>query len=135
MMLFCALFVAALLVTLGYLGLWTAARAGTPSGLASFGRILAIILLCLAALSLLAPVAALPMRLAGAGGKPGGCGAFGLMPGCCGKQDGPRCGRRGDAGGSDIYSDEFEDRVLDIIEEYEEEEDDEEEPGEELLPE
>lgn len=48
---------AAFLAAFGYFALWTSAHPATPKGVASFGRILAIILFVIAGLAFVSPVA------------------------------------------------------------------------------
>jgi hypothetical protein len=53
-----ALVAASFLVGFGYFALWSSTQPATPKGVASFGRILAIILFVIAGLTLVSPVAA-----------------------------------------------------------------------------
>jgi hypothetical protein len=53
-----ALVAASFLVGFGYFALWSSSQPATPRGVASFGRVLAIILFVVAGLTLVSPVAA-----------------------------------------------------------------------------
>lgn len=51
---------AVLFVTLGYFAIWSALRQGTPPDVATFGRVISIVLFCLAAIVLIFSITARP---------------------------------------------------------------------------
>ncbi len=120
MILLAGLVVAAFLVGLGYLNLWTAGRPGTMPGLARFGRILAIVLFALAGLTLVAPAAGIPFRLARRAWKHAGWhhGLFGKTGECDehGGRGSKKWRRRGRAG--DLDTDELEDRAWELMDDF-----------------
>ena len=125
MILLVGLVTAAFLVGLGYLNLWAAARQGTPRGLATFGRILGIVLFVIAGFSLLVPAAAVPLGIAGRFGRK----HFSCQPGHRGKGRGfgkgfrVRFGRGRGCGREEMSEHEgFEEEDWDDFEDEEQEE-------------
>ena len=133
---FAGLVVASVLVGLGYVVLWAAGRQDTPRGISSFGRVLAIVLFCIAGLTLLLGFVAGPMMMGAGRGPGGGPGMFFRPGGClgCAPQREIRTERRFGPGGepgerqalgeeSDEEPPELEEQVRGIVEDVMSDED------------